>query len=254
MNTVSRRSPGAFVQGRFLSASVGSWNRATPLTFEYQWLRCRLTAASQMAPTAHPSRRPRAPPTRSSPRTSASGYPPHHGIEQPRGPKRLRQRSAVVQSSSTSTAQAPRNTRVPRYRNVCARPGPVASVGAWTGTTPLTYTYEWLRCEADGGRRRETACTTGSAVRLETHIHADADRPRTTASSSDRSRHRPGQRRRRATQHRVGAGQAGATPAARPPPPPPAQLPPGAGRLPPRTGSARFRAQHLAKGSCLVIR
>ena len=87
--------------------------------------------------------------------------------------------SAAVQSSSTTTAQAPRNTRVPSISGTAAQ-GEIlfASVGTWTGTTPLTYTYQWLRCEADGGGSTGAGCTaiTGATIAQYTLTQTDLER------------------------------------------------------------------------------
>src|SRR5688572_23281606 len=69
-----------------------------------------------------------------------------------------------------------------------------ANRGTWTGTTPITYAYRWLRCPTDGGASDGSNCApiSGSAGSGTTYRLRDADvglriRVRVTATNADGS-------------------------------------------------------------------
>ena len=233
VNIVEPTITGTFVLGRFLSASVGSWNGATPLTYAYQWLRCPADGGLPNGTNCESI----SDATSSSYTLSAEdvGHPMRIRVTASNvlGSQTVASNaSAAVQSSATSTTQAPRNTRVPSISGTPAQGAILfASVGTWTGTTPLTYTYQWLRCEADGGGAAGAGCAaiTGATIAQYTLTLTDLGRrlrvqvtARNTSGTAT------------ATSDPTALVQvAGATPPPPPAPPPPAgQLPPGAVRLP----------------------
>jgi len=85
--------------------------------------------------------------------------------------------NVVANTATTYTATyraPPRNTGLPTVS------GPVqigkaikASTGAWTGSTPLTFSYQWRRCDAAGAACVDIAGATASSYTINS---ADADR------------------------------------------------------------------------------
>jgi hypothetical protein len=128
---------GVAQEGSTLTASTGSWSGTAPISYTYQWQRCSpacidITGASgtsydivaadvdstlQVAVTG----------------TNAGG-------------------SSAASSAQTATVVAgaavpPSNSSLPVVSGV-AREGVTltASAGSWSGTAPISYTYQWQRC------------------------------------------------------------------------------------------------------------
>lgn len=171
-NTVEPSISGAPTRGRALFASVGTWAGATPITYTRQWVRCGTdgglpdgsnctfisgaTASSYIPTVADVGQRLRIRVTASSSagvQTVASNA------------------TAEVGTAVTAPAQAPRNTFLPSISGTAALGRTLfSSVGVWTGTRPLTYTYQWLRCDADG-----SSCEFVSAATIAQYTPTTAD-------------------------------------------------------------------------------
>src|SRR4026209_1834598 len=68
-----------------------------------------------------------------------------------------------------------------------------ASRGTWTGTAPISYAYQWVRCGADGGQPDGGNCAivsgaTGNRYRLTSADVGSRMRVRVTATNADGSR------------------------------------------------------------------
>lgn len=68
-----------------------------------------------------------------------------------------------------------------------------ATRGTWTGTEPISYAYQWVRCGVDGGRSDGGDCAIVSGATNRDHRLTSADvsfrlRVRVTASNADGSR------------------------------------------------------------------
>jgi len=148
-------------QGFFLFADIGTWAGAATITFTYQWVRCGAGGGNADGSNC----------TFISNATSSSYTPTADDVGQ-----RLRIRvtgtnslgaqtvasnaTAAVLGPTTTPLQAPRNTFLPSISGTAAVGQTVfASLGSWTGTFPITYTYQWMRCGADGGTATGVGCT-----------------------------------------------------------------------------------------------
>ena len=89
---------------------------------------------------------------------------------------------------------APTNTAEPRISGRPAQGSTLtASRGSWTGTAPIAYAYQWVRCSVDGGRPDGGDCAIVSGATGRDHRLTSADvgfrmRVRVTASNTDGSR------------------------------------------------------------------
>ena len=144
------------LDGETLTADPGTWTGTTPVTYTYQWQRCDqdgtncvdILGAVDPAYTLVPGDIDHVL-TVVVTATNAGG-------------------SVPSSSAPTVTAEAapPANTAVP---TVSGTPEDgqtlTADPGTWSGTAPVTYTYEWQRCDADG-----TACAAISGATGSTYV------------------------------------------------------------------------------------
>jgi hypothetical protein len=130
--------------GHLLTASVGAWNGETPITYTYQWKRCQ------------PSDALNGPCGDISGATSSFYVPTFDDYKM-----RLRVevtakngRATVSQNSPTSDVvggSAPKNTATPQIvGQIVVGQTLSLTTGTWSGSTPITYTYSWRRCNPQG--------------------------------------------------------------------------------------------------------
>lgn len=229
-NTAEPSISGTLAQGRVLAASVGTWAGETPLSFAYQWVRCgadggladggnctfvsAATSSTYVLTADDVGSRMRVRVTASNAlgsQTAASNA------------------TAAVQSTSTTTQplQAPVSSRLPTILGTPARGERLtATTGIWTGTAPLLFAYEWVRCGADGGTSTGAGCSAIAGATGTQYVPAADDvgrrlRVRVTARNTVGTA--------TAVSDATALVQATVTPS--PPPPPGPALPPGAVRL-----------------------
>ena len=140
-NTAAPTISGTARDGSTLSVSNGSWAGTAPFTFGYQWHRCNssgggctnitgASGATYVATSTDVGSRLTATVTASNDSGSAS---------------------ADSAPTAVVTAAPPANLTAPTISGL-AREGSTltASNGTWSGTTPLTFDYTWLRCDSNG--------------------------------------------------------------------------------------------------------
>jgi hypothetical protein len=95
---------------------------------------------------------------------------------------------AVAGLSSAASKAAPTNSAVPTISGTTQEGSTLtASSGSWGGTTPITYSYQWRRCDRSGA-----GCSSISGANTSTYQLRAADvnhtiRVRVTAKNSDGS-------------------------------------------------------------------
>jgi len=160
-NTALPAISGTAKDGQLLSVSNGSWKGTTPLSYTYQWETCNTsgtgcakitgaTSASYRVLTSQIGKTLRAIVTA----TNVAGHA-----------------NATSAATATIIAGPPVNTALPAITGtVQDEHALTASTGAWAGTAPITYHYQWLRCGAGGTECASIAGATGSTYTL---AHAD---------------------------------------------------------------------------------
>ena len=177
---------GAAKDGSVLTASRGSWS-GSPTTYAYAWERCDAAGGGCAAIPGATSRQYTA-------TTADVGH-------------RLRVIVTATNSSGSGTAtsrptgivaatgQAPKNTSAPTISGT-AKEASVLTVdkGGWTGTQPITFTYQWQRCDATGGNCADIAAATAAtytttatdvAAVLRVNVTATNSRGATIATSGE---------------------------------------------------------------------
>ena len=180
-NTAPPTISGTAKVGQTLTADHGTWSGTTPITYIYQWQRCdsnggacaadggTTTQASYTVTSADTGKTLRVQVTATNSDGSAS--------------------STSVPTSVVTAASPPVNTAPPAISGSAVEGQTLtASTGTWSGATPITYVYQWLRCDRNGG---SCASSGGSTTQNVYHL-SSADigttvRVAVTATNSDGS-------------------------------------------------------------------
>jgi hypothetical protein len=216
VNTGEPAISGSPIQGQTLTATNGSWSGTAPITYAHQWVRCGTdggapdgsnctfitgaTSTSYVLQSSDVGHRMRV-------RVTATNSA---------GVQTAASNATAVVTSSTP-AGAPRNTSEPSITGT-ARSGQTltATVGTWTGTAPIAFAHQWLRCDRNGNNCVALSGQTRSTYVL---VNDDVDRQirvRVTGTNSQGS----------------ATATSNATALVLGPTAPPETLPPGAIRLP----------------------
>ena len=145
-NTAEPTISGQAEQGRTLSASRGSWSGTQPLSYAYQWVRCGSDGG-------------RADGGDCSIVSGATNRDYRLGSSDVGHRMRVRvtatntEGSITAASNPTSTVGGPPvNTAQPFPRgSMVVGQLVTADPGTWTGKSPISYSYRWLRCKYSGG-------------------------------------------------------------------------------------------------------
>jgi hypothetical protein len=180
-NTSRPTISGTVREGETLTANPGSWRGDQPITFAFQWFRCN----AQLGDCA------------SIPGATSNRY----SLTQQHVGLRVLVNVTATNSAGSGSAQAstevvqaraigPQNNAPPAISGTPTEGQALtAANGTWTGTQPITFGYQWLRCDRNGGGCANIGGATGRTYRL---TSADVDKTvrvrvtaRNTAGSSD---------------------------------------------------------------------
>jgi hypothetical protein len=183
-NTGQPNVSGPTVQGQTLRTSNGTWSGTTPITFQYRWLRCDKSGGGNNGincSTISGETRNRYVLT-----SADVGHTIRSRVIATNVDGTASQNSnptGVVQASATagppSSNQPPTITGVAQEKQTLT-----ASNGTWTGRKPQTYTYQWRRCDQNGGACANIAGATKSTYVLTTADIGNTIRVRVTAHNS----------------------------------------------------------------------
>ena len=161
-NSAAPTISGDAVEGATLTAASGTWTGTTPISYAYRWARCNSSGASC--------------------NDIGSATSGTYTLAQADVGKTLRVTVTATNSAGSSEATsaatgvvaagaAPKNTIRPTISGTTTEGQTLtADKGSWTGTTPITYTYEWQRCDDKGNN-----CADVSGATSTTYVLTSAD-------------------------------------------------------------------------------
>jgi acid phosphatase type 7 len=142
-NTSPSTISGTARTGQTLTADPGLWTGTEPISYAYQWRRCDVTGEGcvDIVPAAT---------TAYTLVDSDVGSTIRVAVTASNSVG-----SSTVASAPTAVVDAepePPSNIVPPTITGTAQEGtaPTADPGVWTGTSPITYAYQWRRCDAEG--------------------------------------------------------------------------------------------------------
>jgi hypothetical protein len=159
VNTAPPTVSGTPQVGQSLVASAGSWVGAQPMGQSYRWQRCNAAGGGCAAIAG----------------ATASTYSPvgadAGGTLRVAVTAQNAAGSAIATSAVTAVVQppsAPPANSLPPTITGTAQQGQLlnASPGTWNGTQPITFTYQWKRCNATGSGCGTIGGATGSGYQL----------------------------------------------------------------------------------------
>ncbi len=161
-NTAEPRISGEPRVGEVQRATRGTWTGTAPITYEYRWYRCDGRGARDASDCTRISN------------ASDDTYVARQGDSGFRLRVQVIGRNADGQDTATSnptaeiTSAGPRNRTEPSITGTATVGSTLqANRGQWTGSEPITYSYQWQRCNAQGDNCSEIqgANDTGYEVR-----------------------------------------------------------------------------------------
>jgi IPT/TIG domain len=156
-NTALASISGGLVDGQLLSAATGSWSGTGPIGYGYQWQLCNASGASCSNISGSVG-------------STLSLVSGEVGSTL-RVVVTATNAAGSVSSTSPATgliaALLPSNTGLPSVSGT-PKDGQVlsASTGSWSGTTPISYGYQWQLCNASGGACSNISGPVGSALSI----------------------------------------------------------------------------------------
>lgn len=168
-NTAEPSISGTTRVGEILRTTRGSWTGTDPITYQFRWFRCEGAGA----------------PDASNCQRIANASNATYTLRQADAGFRIRSQvvarnadgSDTATSNPTSVIQSarPTNTTEPSISGTAVVGNRLtANRGEWVGNTPITYSFQWLRCNASGAECGEISGATDN-----TYVLVEADLNRT---------------------------------------------------------------------------
>lgn len=167
VNTSPPTIGGSAVRGETLVGSTGTWTGTAPISFAFQWLRCDANGANCASISG------------------ATNTTYTLGNDDVGDRIRLQVTGSNAEGSATAlseptavvtTGGSPSNTAEPRITgNPVEGQTLTASTGTWSGNQPITFTFQWVRCGADGGLPDGSNCAVIAGATRSTYVLQRAD-------------------------------------------------------------------------------
>jgi len=177
-NTSAPTISGTAQVGKTLTADPGKWSGTTPITFTYQWQRCGRDGDGC---------------------SNINDHGRHHTVTSADVGNTVRVVVTAKNSDGTATAAsaptavvaapaAPANSAVPTISG-SAQIGQTLTVnnGTWSGPGTITFSYQWLRCDQNGGSCAAITGATGNSYKLTSADVGHSLRVRVTAKNDNGS-------------------------------------------------------------------
>ncbi len=156
-NTSKPTISGNTVQGETLSANKGSWSGDSPITYSYQWRRCNSSGSSC-----------------SNVGSNSSTYTLVSGDVNRTMEVTVTATNGTGLSSATSDHTAlvsapakPVNQATPTISgNLTQNSTLTVNPGNWSGTQPLSFSYQWQRCDSNGNHCGNVKSANGTTYKL----------------------------------------------------------------------------------------
>jgi hypothetical protein len=170
-NTTEPSIVGQAVEGRTLTANRGTWSGTTPMSFAYRWLRCPTDGGT--ANGSDCAQIPGATDTTYRLRDADVGI-------------RIRVRVTATNADGSDTAVSnptaivqgsarPRSVLAPTISGTpVVGATQTADPGTWSGTQPVSFTYQWRSCSSNGAN-----CSSISGATGKTYVAKESDVGRT---------------------------------------------------------------------------
>lgn len=163
-NTAAPQVNGTPQVGVQLTATTGTWS-GSPSSYAYQWAVCDPAWYGCVAQSGATS-------STFTPDTSAQGHQVAVTVTATNTAGSTSAISAWSQAVAAAAPQtAPQNTQAPAITGTLSQ-GQTLTVsnGTWSGSAPINYYYQWLRCDADGAN-----CAIVSGATAATYVLTAAD-------------------------------------------------------------------------------
>jgi hypothetical protein len=172
-NTAEPSIVGEAVEGRTLTANRGTWSGTTPMSFAYRWLRCPTDGGAEDGSNCAPI-------------GGSVGAGSTYRLRDADVGIRIRVRvtatnadgSDMAVSNPTAVVQgsaSPRNVDPPTISgSPVVGATQTADPGTWSGTQPISFTYQWRSCNRNGA-----GCSSISGATAKTFVARQSDVGRT---------------------------------------------------------------------------
>ena len=174
-NTALPTISGGTQQGQTLTTTNGTWTNS-PTAFAYQWQDCDASGTNcNSIPGA----------TSSSHLLSSGDVGQTIRVVVVASNAAGQGVATSAQTAAITAATPPSNTALPTISGTAQQGQTLTTTnGAWTGTAPLSFAYQWQRCDTGGGNCTAIGTATGSAYTLQSADVGDTIRVVVTASNA----------------------------------------------------------------------